>query len=176
MKEILKYLRQTNSLTQEDVANRLEISRQSYIKYENGEKLPSEQIIRKLSIIYDVTENFIKKNEIPQIEKSINKKAKYYISNENNSSQQVSDVNVSYASRLEGFFDGFSIRILNLPEGVKLQKGQKFSLFLNNEQEEIIKKEKAFNTFMSFKGSLPQDFDYKKELLDGLEEKFGSFN
>ena len=42
MKEILKYLRQTNSFTQEEIARKHEISRQTYIKYENGEVEPGD--------------------------------------------------------------------------------------------------------------------------------------
>lgn len=42
MREILKYLRQTNSFTQEEIARKLEISRQTYIKYENGEVEPGD--------------------------------------------------------------------------------------------------------------------------------------
>ena len=45
MKEILKYLRQTNSFTQEEIARKLEISRQTYINYENGEVEPGDWIL-----------------------------------------------------------------------------------------------------------------------------------
>ena len=34
MKEILKYLRQINSLTQDEIAKKINISRQWYIKFE----------------------------------------------------------------------------------------------------------------------------------------------
>ena len=62
MKEILKYLRQTNSFTQEEIAQKLEISRQSYIKYENGDVEPNDKIIRKLAIIYNVSESSLTDN------------------------------------------------------------------------------------------------------------------
>ena len=45
MREILKYLRQTNSFTQEEIVRKIEISRQTYIKYENGEVEPGDWIL-----------------------------------------------------------------------------------------------------------------------------------
>lgn len=109
MKEILKYLRQTNSYTQEEIAHKLEISRQSYIKYENGDVEPGEKIIRKLSIIYSVREDFIRKNEIPN--PGLKNTAAYTIS-DNTDSFYIAKPAVPYSAStlpdgrriLEGFF------------------------------------------------------------------------
>ena len=67
MKEILKYLRSVNSYSQEKVAESIGLSRQSYNKYEVGTVIPSDKIVKKLADLYNVTSEFIKKNQIPQI-------------------------------------------------------------------------------------------------------------
>lgn len=59
MKEILKYLRQLNSLFQEQIAQKLGILRQSYIKYENGSVVPNASTVHHLTAIYKVRENFL---------------------------------------------------------------------------------------------------------------------
>jgi len=54
--------------------------------------------------------------------------------------------------------------------------------FLNpiqdNDKEKAIKKRKqeAFERFMQYGGTLPVDFDYKKELNDYREERYGHLN
>ena len=67
MKEILKYLRQTNSLTQDEIAKKINISRQWYIKFEKGLVQPTSEIVKKLSEFYQVSEDFIYKNKVPSI-------------------------------------------------------------------------------------------------------------
>lgn len=51
----LKKLRKAAKLTQEDVAERLNVSRQSVAKWENGESLPDIDNCIKLSRLYNVT-------------------------------------------------------------------------------------------------------------------------
>lgn len=69
MKEIIKYLRQLNSFTQEEAAEKLGITRQSYIKYENGAVVPSEKMVEKMAALYDVSVEFIHENKVPDIGK-----------------------------------------------------------------------------------------------------------
>jgi len=38
------------------------------------------------------------------------------------------------------------------------------------------KRQKSFNNFMKFKGTLPADFDYQKELSDYRDERYGHIN
>ena len=90
MKEILKYLRQLNSLSQEEIAGHLNISRQSYINYENGTVIPSDKIVSRLAQIYGVTEEFLRANRVPK-PNSISsyaetKHAEYKISSEDSQS------------------------------------------------------------------------------------------
>lgn len=65
MKEILKYLREENKYSQSEVAKLLNISRQSYIKYESDEIEPSVDVIRKLSALYNVPYAVILDNKVP---------------------------------------------------------------------------------------------------------------
>ena len=67
MKEILKYLRQLHSFTQEEVAQRIGLSRQSYIKYERGVLQPNKKVVARLAELYRVPEDFIYKNEVPRL-------------------------------------------------------------------------------------------------------------
>lgn len=169
MKEILKYLRQTNSYTQEEIARKLDISRQSYIKYENGEVEPGEKTIRALSIIYGVREDFICKNEIPNPE---------YI---------MGEPDVPYGTSVlpdgrkifEGLFDGMAVRILDSLEGLNIKKGQKFKLYIETE-EESEKKENAYESIMEIIGKrkpcvlgADEDSYYKDMINKAREEKYG---
>lgn len=187
MKEILKYLRQTNSYTQAEIASKLEISRQSYIKYENGDVEPSDKIIRLLSIIYGVNEDFIRKNEIPKYGQN-KKEVSYEIKPEKD--LHVASTSAVYGSSVvtkekipderrvfEGFFDGSVVRILDSIESLKLKKGQKIKLYVEDEDEEADMKRRkaALERFLSFKGTVPEDFDEKEEKLRYLEEKYGPF-
>ena len=70
MKEILKYLRQINSFSQERIAQKLGISRQSYIKYENGSVVPNNSTVHHLAAIYGVSEEFIRSNKIPSVQEN----------------------------------------------------------------------------------------------------------
>jgi hypothetical protein len=47
----------------------------------------------------------------------------------------------------------------------------------NETEEQIPDKRKAgFQTFMKYKGMLPADFDYRKELSDYRDERYGHTN
>jgi len=45
-----------------------------------------------------------------------------------------------------------------------------------DDEEHRFRKQEAFQNFMKYKGTLPADFDYKKELADYREERYGHFN
>jgi hypothetical protein len=42
--------------------------------------------------------------------------------------------------------------------------------------EKHIKRQKAFQHFSQYRGTLPADFDYKKELSDYRNERYGHIN
>ncbi|MDO4507101.1 MAG: helix-turn-helix domain-containing protein [Spirochaetales bacterium] len=84
MKEILKYLRQVNSFSQEQIAQKLGISRQSYIKYENGSVVPNNSTVHHLAAIYGVSEEFIRRNEIPSPQDNFQNDSEYKRAEEKN--------------------------------------------------------------------------------------------
>ena len=43
-------------------------------------------------------------------------------------------------------------------------------------QEKSARRLEAFQRFMQYKGTLPADFDYKKELAEYLDERHGNIN
>ena len=45
-----------------------------------------------------------------------------------------------------------------------------------NDTKELSRRQEAFHNFMKYKGTLPDDFDYKKELAEYQNERYGHFN
>ena len=194
MKEILKYLRQINSLTQDEIAKKINISRQWYIKFEKGLVKPSSEIVKKLSEFYQVSEDFIYKNKVPSIKEienqtSEHKTVKYKI-NKDYGKLALADSGVAVAIAepavitkedsknkitIQGYFDGKAIQI-DTPENIQQSffQGQRFQLIpLYDEKEEERRKE-AWKELQSLVGSIkvPDDFDIKEELYKALEEKY----
>lgn len=65
MFNILKYLREEQSLSQDDLASALGLSRQTISKYENGETNFTLDIIKKLSQFFDVDYSCFIDNKLP---------------------------------------------------------------------------------------------------------------
>lgn len=57
--ERLKELRTAKHVSQQDVADYLEITRQAYSNYETGKRAPDNEMLLKLSEYYDVTVDYI---------------------------------------------------------------------------------------------------------------------
>ena len=55
--EVLKSLRDKHGLTQEELAERLFVTRQAVSRWENGETLPHTDTLRRLSVLFDVSIN-----------------------------------------------------------------------------------------------------------------------
>ena len=55
----LQFLRRSRSYTQDDLAKRLNISRQAVSKWETGTAIPDLEILLKISKLYDITINDI---------------------------------------------------------------------------------------------------------------------
>lgn len=204
MKEILKYLRQLHSFTQDEIAQKIGISRQWYIKLEKGLSEPSDEMIEKISKIYGVSEDFIRKNQIPKIEDSAseeNHEAIYRIQHKMSETLAVAEPEpgFSYETAIRkyanekmkmyyAFFDGKNLQIQNPPP---FKKGEKFKIFIEkDEDEELEERKKSFERMMEivkkaakehpvdsilkYKGCITNDdFDYKQELIEALEEKYG---
>ena len=48
--------------------------------------------------------------------------------------------------------------------------------YVNNTEEISEKRQKGFINFMKYKGTLPADFDYKKELASYRDERYDNIN
>ena len=46
----------------------------------------------------------------------------------------------------------------------------------NGLEEHYTRKQQAFERFMRYRGTLPADFDYKKELTEYRDERYGHIN
>ncbi len=57
--EKLRNLRKSFGMTQDDIAELLDMSRTSFSKYENGATVPPLNVLRKLSAIYNVPIEFL---------------------------------------------------------------------------------------------------------------------
>ena len=58
MKKLLE-LRKAKNLTQQQVADMLEVSRQAYANYETGNRRPDPDTLKRLATIYDVSIDYI---------------------------------------------------------------------------------------------------------------------
>ena len=187
MKEILKYLRQTNNLTQAQIAEKLNLSRQSYIKYENGSVIPDRKIVEQLSRIYRVSVDFILQNKVPSPSEFTQESSKvqYHIDESYGSLDVASSSNPSLAmpaakkkpKSYDAYFDGNTVRVLNA-EDAEFKSGQRFKLIELSEEEEEERKNKSWEKMMKIAHSveLPENFDYKEELYNALMEKYESIN
>ena len=194
MKEILKYLRQTNSLTQDEIAKKINISRQWYIKFEKGLVQPSSKIVKKLSELYQVSEDFIYKNKVPSIKEIENQTAEHktvkYKINKDYGKLALADSGVAVAIAepavitkedsknkitIQGYFDGKAIQI-DTPENIQQSffQGQRFQLIPLYDEKEEERRKAAWKELQSLVGSIkvPDDFDVKEELYKALEEKY----
>lgn len=194
MKEILKYLRQINSLTQDEIAKKINISRQWYIKFEKGLVKPTSEIVKKLSELYQVSEDFIYKNKVPSIKEIENQTAEHktvkYKINKNYGKLALADSGVAVAVAepavitkedsknkitIQGYFDGKAIQI-DTPENIQQSffQGQRFQLIPLYDEKEEERRKAAWKELQSLVGSIkvPDDFDVKEELYKALEEKY----
>lgn len=194
MKEILKYLRQTNSLTQDEIAKKINISRQWYIKFEKGLVKPTSEIVKKLSEFYQVSEDFIYKNKVPSIKEIENQTSEHkivkYKINKDYGKLALADSGVAVAVAepavitkedsknkitIQGYFDGKAIQI-DTPENIQQSffQGQRFQLIPLYDEKEEERRKAAWKELQSLVGSIkvPDDFDVKEELYKALEEKY----
>jgi transcriptional regulator with XRE-family HTH domain len=65
MNSILKSLREEKDYSQEDLAKKLGISRQTYIKYENLEGKPTLEVVKQLAKLFEVDYSCIIDNKMP---------------------------------------------------------------------------------------------------------------
>ena len=56
-KDVLVKLREKNGLSQQDLAERVHVTRQAVSRWERGETLPSTDLLKQLSAVFDVSIN-----------------------------------------------------------------------------------------------------------------------
>ncbi len=66
MTNVLKYLRELNNYSQEELAEKLDITRQSYIKYEKTGVINDVALVKKIAELFDVDYSCIIENKIPK--------------------------------------------------------------------------------------------------------------
>lgn len=71
MKETLKFLREKSHYSQDAVAKKLGISRQSYFKYESGEVTPPVETLQRLCQIYNVSYETVIDNKFGHADKTV---------------------------------------------------------------------------------------------------------
>lgn len=63
----LQFLRKSHNYTQEDIAKKLDISRQAVSKWETGTAVPDLEVLLKISRLYDITINDILEPRLQKI-------------------------------------------------------------------------------------------------------------
>lgn len=168
MRKILRYLREENNYSQNSVASFLGISRQMYIKYENGEVEPPLKIVTDLAKIYRVSYEVIIEDKVP----SVQNEAKYVIHEQNplefHDSGSVNPPSFYLSSILE------MLPKLIYEEQLKLLS--KLSSLVHNETEKLIEpttsnKMQAFQKILSMNEELHLKSDGKKWSREDLYER-----
>lgn len=192
MKEILKYLRQLHSFTQDEIARKIGISRQWYIKLEKGLSEPSEEMIEKFSKIYDVSEDFIRKNQIPKIEDSASQKnaqdgskyskqiqternpdVTYRIEHEMSETLAVAEPEPGFSyenairkyanEKMKMYYAFFDGKNVKIQNPPAFRKGEKFKIFIEkNEDEDLEERKKSFERMMEIVKKAAKEHPYKK--------------
>lgn len=67
MNNVLKYLRESNNYSQEELAEKLNITRQSYIKYEKTGIVNDVALVKKIAKLFEVEYSCIIENKIPKV-------------------------------------------------------------------------------------------------------------
>lgn len=113
MTEALKILREKNHYSQATIASYLGVSRQMYIKYENGDVEPSVQIVKQLCKLYKVSYEVILDNKTSE-----NFSYKYNKS----SSFMIAEPTVAYSATSNNNYDlaVSAISSLDIYEKIKL--------------------------------------------------------
>lgn len=66
-KQVLSNLRERNSLTQEEMADRLHVTRQAVSRWENGDTVPSTDLLKLISKEFNVSVNTLLGNPVTLI-------------------------------------------------------------------------------------------------------------
>lgn len=200
MKVILKYLRTVNSFSQQEIADAIGLSRQSYNKYEAGTVIPSDKIVEKLADFYKVEVSFIKQNKIPAIPGK-EKKDLYSKRPDSEGVETLESAAPSYCEKVitpsivppvTKFEKTWKLKTYNAyysnghivleDNDLKLKDGQRLQVAIRTETEaeEESRRKKAWEILQSFINSKPfadvdKEKDYDTLRWEALQEKYGPF-
>lgn len=198
MKETIKNLREYYDFSQTQIASRIGVSRQMYIRYENGETEPNLKTISALCRIYKVPYHVIIDNEYS---KGLPEQRESETESWETSSgffHDLSGVSASESAPSYGFEGSRAvkanvalseivtlIRQLNLSERLQLISFLADSTRMDQERVVLKKsgacakmkgltKEEAFALFEKYAGCIDSDsVDYREELLSYYDERYG---
>ena len=102
--EKITYLRKQKEWSQEELADQMEISRQSVSKWESGASIPDMDKILKLSRLFEVSTDYLLKDEIVEENEKIPKAEEEYQPPEARSiSVEEANIYMDLARKLSGF-------------------------------------------------------------------------
>src|SRR5574344_927656 len=165
-KNILKQLRDEKKYSQEDIAKKIGISRQTYNKYENFETKPTLEVVEKLAKLYDVDYSCIIDNKMPE-------KIVYNVVKENCEKDE-SDIRIDIPSNNIEKFKQVFIYILN-KVGAKPNVGQtvlyKLLYFIDFDYYELFEKQlMGLHYIKNTYGPTPVDFAKLTKEMEDAEE------
>lgn len=166
MKEIIRQLREEKGYSLAQVAERLGVSRQAYIKYESGEVEPSVEAVRKLSKLYGVSYEDLIDNKVKPFAEYVIPDTSLKISDSGNAAcdyeYSPDDVPVYFKKGQIQYFE-YGAKVLKIP----------LNTFLFHAAEKYLADIKKRDTFDDF-DPLPAskvlkdwiDKDYREEMFD----------
>lgn len=166
MKEIIRQLREEKGYSQAQVAERLGVSRQAYIKYESGEVEPSVEAVRKLSKLYGVSYEDLIDNKVKPFAEYVIPDTSLKVSDSGNAAcdyeYSPDDVPVYFKKGQIQYFE-YGAKVLKIP----------LNTFLFHAAEKYIADTKKRDTFDDWKplhlGKARYDYldkGYREEMFD----------
>lgn len=115
----LKYLRKNRGLTQVDLSNYLNMSRQGYAHYENGIRIPNYQVLNRLAKFYQISVDDLTDNkELPLEIMHLYETSPYHIKKEYNYEKSSKNISIMVNQREKELINMF--RKLNTQDKNKL--------------------------------------------------------
>lgn len=168
MNRTLKYLREKNHFTQTDLADFLGISRQMYIKYENGDVEPPVFVVKKLSEKYGIPYDVIMddKHKHEEVEYKIKPEPELKIASPSPSYIASNNYSMAYAFASKLKYDEL-FKLLSVIVRFMEEKKEKPQIKKMNKEESLAILDKITGCIKT------ESFDYEQEFFDYLDERYG---
>jgi transcriptional regulator with XRE-family HTH domain len=158
MKETLKLLRERNNYSQAGLASYLGISRQTYIRYEKGEIVPSLDIISRLCKFYRIPYDVLIENKLNSPDIQEKKSLSYKIENtEGLELHENTSINEDYGEGISIYLNSIFSMLPKLIYTEQLKLLEKLSsMVLTSTQEKIlpVRKTDSLEQLLSLTDSL----------------------